>query len=116
MAVLRRAHADLHLYHLMYGKRQTSPCPMCTLWIDGFHGVAHHVAQNADLAIAFAFDPAALRAHARSRGWRKVRLLSCGPASLSDFSHLAEGKVGKPAHAARPQRHHRAEVRRTVTG
>jgi predicted dithiol-disulfide oxidoreductase (DUF899 family) len=32
------------IYHLMYGKRQTKPCPMCTLWIDGFNGVARHVA------------------------------------------------------------------------
>jgi predicted dithiol-disulfide oxidoreductase (DUF899 family) len=22
----------LVIYHLMYGKRQTSPCPMCTMW------------------------------------------------------------------------------------
>src|ERR1700761_637761 len=25
----------LVIYHLMYGKRQTVPCPMCTAWIDG---------------------------------------------------------------------------------
>ncbi|AJT68777.3 hypothetical protein T261_7175 [Streptomyces lydicus] len=30
----------LIIYHLMYGKRQTEPCPMCTLWIDGFNGIA----------------------------------------------------------------------------
>ena len=36
----------LVVYHLMYGKRQTSPCPMCTMWIDGYNGVAHHLAQN----------------------------------------------------------------------
>src|SRR5215831_616506 len=34
------------IYHLMYGKRQTSPCPMCTMWIDGYNGVGQHVAQN----------------------------------------------------------------------
>ena len=27
------------VYHFMYGKKQTSPCPMCTMWIDGFNGV-----------------------------------------------------------------------------
>src|SRR5215467_15979291 len=27
---------SLIIYHLMYGKRQTSPCPMCTMWIDGY--------------------------------------------------------------------------------
>ena len=36
----------LVIYHLMYGKRQTKPCPMCTAWIDGINGVAHHIAQS----------------------------------------------------------------------
>ena len=49
----------------MYGKAQTSPCPMCTLWIDGFNGVAHHLAQNVDFVVVAAADPAALLAHAR---------------------------------------------------
>ena len=30
----------LILYHFMYGKRNTTPCPMCTLWIDTFNGIA----------------------------------------------------------------------------
>jgi predicted dithiol-disulfide oxidoreductase (DUF899 family) len=65
------------IYHLMYGKRQTSPCPMCTMWIEGYNGVAHHLAQNVDFAIAAAAEPAMLRQHARNRGWRNLRLLSC---------------------------------------
>jgi predicted dithiol-disulfide oxidoreductase (DUF899 family) len=65
-------------YHFMYGKKQTRPCPMCTLIIDGWNGVAHHLAQNVDIAIVAAASPTALRAHARSRGWDKLRLLSCG--------------------------------------
>jgi predicted dithiol-disulfide oxidoreductase (DUF899 family) len=68
----------LVVYHFMYGKRQTTACPMCTMWIDGFNGVARHVAQNVDLVIAAAADPATLRAHARARGWSDLRLLSCG--------------------------------------
>jgi len=68
----------LVLYHLMYGKEQTSPCLMCTMWIDGFDGVSRHIAQNIDFAIVAAADPATLRAHARSRGWGHLRLLSCG--------------------------------------
>ena len=66
------------IYHFMYGKKQTNPCPMCTLWIDGLNGVAHHLAQNLDLAIVAAADVSTLRAHARTRGWNKLRLLSCG--------------------------------------
>ena len=69
---------SLVVYHFMYGRKQTSPCPMCTLLIDGWNGVAHHLAQNVDVAIVAAADPIALRAHARTRGWHRLRLLSCG--------------------------------------
>ncbi|GGP72678.1 hypothetical protein GCM10010214_54680 [Streptomyces abikoensis] len=68
----------LIVYHFMYGKRQTEPCPMCTMWIDGYNGVAHHIARNADFVIAAAADPPTLREHARRRGWSRLRLLSCG--------------------------------------
>ena len=72
----------LVIYHLMYGKRQTKPCPMCTAWIDGINGIAHHIAQNVDFAIVAAADPAALRAHARARGWNRLRLLSAGDSTF----------------------------------
>jgi predicted dithiol-disulfide oxidoreductase (DUF899 family) len=68
----------LVVYHLMFGKAQTTPCPMCTMWIDGINGVAPHIAQNADFVVVAAADPPALRAHARARGWDSVRLLSAG--------------------------------------
>jgi predicted dithiol-disulfide oxidoreductase (DUF899 family) len=66
----------LVIYHFMYGKKHTMPCPMCTMSIDGFNGVASHLAQNVDFAIVAAAEPAALRAHARARGWRGLRMLS----------------------------------------
>src|SRR5262245_40668828 len=72
----------LVMYQFMYGKLQTGPCPMCTLWIDGFNGVADHLGQNVDFVVAAAADPAVLRQHARARGWRNLRLLSCGDSSF----------------------------------
>jgi predicted dithiol-disulfide oxidoreductase (DUF899 family) len=69
---------SLVIYHLMYGKKQTKPCPMCTMWIDGFNGVAQHIAQNIDFAIVAAPQPKELRDHARARGWNNLRLLSAG--------------------------------------
>ncbi len=69
---------SLVVYHLMYGKRQVKACPMCTAWIDAANGVAHHLAQNLDFAVASAADLPTLRAHARARGWDKLRLLSAG--------------------------------------
>jgi predicted dithiol-disulfide oxidoreductase (DUF899 family) len=52
------------------------------MWIDGFNAVAPHLAQNVDFAIAAAADPPTLRAHARSRGWDRLRLLSCADNSF----------------------------------
>ncbi len=70
------------IYQLMYGKLQTSPCPMCTMWIDGFDGVVRHLTQRFDFAVAAAADLPSLRAHARARGWRNMRLLSCGESTF----------------------------------
>lgn len=69
---------SLVIYHFMYGKKQRSPCPMCTAWLDCCNGIAHHLAQNVDLAIVAAADLPTLRAHARNRGWNRLRLLSAG--------------------------------------
>lgn len=73
---------SLVVYHLMYGKRQETPCQMCTMWIDGFNGVAQHLAQNLDFAIVAAADLPCLRKHARHRGWHNLRLLSCAESSF----------------------------------
>ena len=69
---------SLVVYHFMYGKKKTTPCPMCTGLIDGLNGIAHHLEQNLDIVIVAAADPKTLRAHARARGWDNLRLLSCG--------------------------------------
>ena len=73
---------SLVIYHFMYGKKQTSACPMCTAWIDGYNGVAPHIAQNVDFAIVAAADLPTLRAYARNRGWDKLRLLSAGESTF----------------------------------
>ncbi|GHJ39741.1 DUF899 family protein [Streptomyces sp. TS71-3] len=49
---------------------------MCTMWIDGFNGVARHIARNVDFAVVAAAGLPALRAHARDRRWTDLRLLS----------------------------------------
>lgn len=72
----------LIVYHLMYGKVQTEPCPLCTMWIDGYNAVAPHVTQNADFVVLAAAEPAALRGHAASRGWNNLRLLSAGDSTF----------------------------------
>jgi predicted dithiol-disulfide oxidoreductase (DUF899 family) len=73
---------ELVVYHLMYGKKQTTPCPMCTLWVDGFNGVAQHLARSFDFAVVAAAEPRALREHGRKRGWHRLRLLSGGKSTF----------------------------------
>jgi predicted dithiol-disulfide oxidoreductase (DUF899 family) len=85
---------SLVIYQFMYGKRQTSPCPMCTLLIDSLEGVAHHLAQNVDLAIVAAADPPALRNHARRQGWNRLRLLSTADGSTFKYDLGGEDREG----------------------
>ena len=73
---------SLVIYHLMFGKKQTVACPMCTAWLDGANGIAHHLAQNLDFAVVAAADIPDLRAHARARGWDRLRLLSAGKSTF----------------------------------
>jgi len=68
----------LIVFQLMYGKAQTQPCPMCTMWLDGLDGVAGHLAENVDLVVVAAADIQPLLEHATNRDWRHLRLLSAG--------------------------------------
>jgi predicted dithiol-disulfide oxidoreductase (DUF899 family) len=72
----------LVIYHFMFGKKQRTPCPMCTAWLDTCNGIAHHLAQSIDVAVVAAADPATLRAFARKRGWNRLRLLSGGDSTF----------------------------------
>lgn len=82
------------IYQFMFGKRNTKPCPMCTLIIDSLDGVAHHLAQNVDLAIVASADPAALRSHARRQGWNNLRLLSTAEGSTFKYDLGGEDREG----------------------
>ncbi len=77
-----KPNRSLVIYHFMLGKKQTKACPMCTAWLDGANGVAHHLAQNLDFAVVAAADLPTLRAFARQRGWDKLRLLSAGDSTF----------------------------------
>ena len=85
----------LVIYELMYGKAQTTPCPMCTMWIDGFNGVAPHIQRNVDFAIAAAASLGELRDHARRRGWHRLRLLSCAGNTFKYDLNSEEEKGGQ---------------------
>lgn len=66
----------LVLYHYMLGGAQKKPCPMCTMWTDGFDALVPHLRQRVNFAIVAQAEVAELRAWARQRGWRNLRLVS----------------------------------------
>ena len=72
----------LVVYQYMYGGAQKNPCPMCTLWVDGFNGVAHHLRQRVNFAVIAQAGIADLRKWARQRGWHGVRLVSSAGTSF----------------------------------
>jgi predicted dithiol-disulfide oxidoreductase (DUF899 family) len=72
----------LVIYHFMFGKKNTKACPMCTAWLDGANGVAHHLAQTVDFVVIVAADVPTLRDYGRTRGWDKLRLVSAGDSTF----------------------------------
>lgn len=67
---------SLILYNFMYGPKMKEPCPMCTSILDGLEGQVEHVTQRVNFAVVARSPIARIRAFARSRGWRRHRLLS----------------------------------------
>lgn len=85
----------LILYHLMYWAKDDSFCPMCSMWIDGFDGIAPHLTQRANFVIASRAPIERLRAWGGHRGWGRLRLLSDdGSAFARDID--AEDAEGNP--------------------
>lgn len=70
------------VYQYMFGGAQKAPCPMCTMWTDGFNGVAHHIRRWAHFGIVAQAELGALRTWARKRGWRNLRLFSSAGSTL----------------------------------
>ena len=69
-------HDTLFIYHLMFHPDDDAACPMCSLWVDGLHGVAHHIAQHAAFVVVAKAPLPKLRGWALRRGWDGLRVLS----------------------------------------
>ena len=74
--LFQRPDASLLLYNFMYGPKMEKACPACTSFLDGLDGIAPHATQRVNLAIVAKSPIERIRAHARERGWRNLRLLS----------------------------------------
>jgi predicted dithiol-disulfide oxidoreductase (DUF899 family) len=90
-------HDLLFVYHLMYHPDEDSACPMCSLWVDGFHGIAHHLAQRMGFAVIGKAPLPKLRSWALRRGWDGLRILSSG-----DTTFNADVNAERPGGAQRP--------------
>ena len=106
----------LIVYHYMFGKRQTEPCPMCTMWIDGFNGIATHVERNADFVVVAAAEMAVLRNHARRRGWDAIRLVSAGESDFKFDLGSEDADGNQDSRVSVFTRDHDGQVRHTYTG
>ena len=81
-ALFEHPDRPLVVVHYMYGGAQASPCPMCTLWADGYNAVARHLARRINFALVAQAGIGDIRALARRRGWRDLRLLSSAGSSF----------------------------------
>lgn len=75
-SLFESGHDDLIVIHYMFSPNDDAPCPMCTMWADGYDAVAPHVEQRASFVLVAAAPIEKLRDIARQHGWRNIRLLS----------------------------------------
>jgi len=66
----------LVLYHFMLGKKQAEPCPMCSMWADGWNGIAEHLGESVDFAMVTAAEVGRTTEVASAHGWTGLRWLS----------------------------------------
>ena len=72
--------------HYMWAPDNESPCPMCTMWHDGYAAVAPHVARSAPMVVIAKQDAAIVQKFADGRGWTGLRIVSSGGTSFNrDF-------------------------------
>ena len=79
----------LFLYAFMFlpgpnGDPLGSPCPACTSIIDAVAGQARHLSQLVNLAVSAKVPIEQFRAHAYTRGWADIRMLS---SAANSFNH-----------------------------
>ena len=71
-----------------------TPCASCTSILDSLDGAARHLPRRINLAVIAKSDPERVRAFARERGWRNLRLLSSRNNSYNRDYH-AESPEGE---------------------
>ena len=93
-----RGKNELLMYHYMYAPKDKKPCPMCTMWCDGYDAIEPYVRTRANFVLVTKAPIAKLRAWARGRGWKNIRLLSSyGTTFNRDFGAEDKDENQNPA-------------------
>src|SRR5579872_1613031 len=85
----------LIMYHVMYWQDDKEFCPMCSMWIDGIDGVAHHVGQRANIVAATLAPRDEAAAWAKHRKWQHIDFLVDADPSFAR-AMWAEDDKGNP--------------------
>lgn len=83
----------LVVYSFMFGPRMARPCPSCTSILDSLNGTAPHAEQRISLVVSARSPIERVRAFARERGWKNLRLVS-SHASTYNADYHAEAADG----------------------
>jgi predicted dithiol-disulfide oxidoreductase (DUF899 family) len=85
-------NASLVVYSFMYGPGMAKACPMCTSFLDSLNATAPHATQRINLAVVAKSPIERIRAFARERGWRNLRMLSSAD---NTFNHDYHGETSE---------------------
>jgi predicted dithiol-disulfide oxidoreductase (DUF899 family) len=88
-------HDALVVYHLMFHPDDDQACPMCSLWVDGLHGISHHITRRAAFAVIGKAPIDKLRRWARHRGWQGLRVVSSYGTPFNTDLHVETSSGGQ---------------------
>ena len=92
MSELFERDASLVVYSYMYGPAMAKACPMCTSILDALNGTVQHAGQRINVVVVAKSPIQRIRAIARERGWRNLRLLSSAGNSYNRDYHGEDAK------------------------
>jgi predicted dithiol-disulfide oxidoreductase (DUF899 family) len=92
MSELFQKDASLAVYSYMYGPAMAKACPMCTSILDGLNATMPHAGQRINVVVVAKSPIQRIRAIARERGWRNLRLLSSAGNSYNRDYHGEDAK------------------------
>lgn len=76
LSELFQRDASLVVYSYMYSPAMAKACPMCTSMLDSLDRTVPHAGQRINVVVVAKSPIQRIRAIARERGWRNLRLLS----------------------------------------